>query len=71
MITNTLSIESLYQNKLIPDWMYYQLNGKSAEENYTMIKFKRFIQRMDNNINYEEDEDDSLDLSITSEVKVK
>ena len=27
-------LERNYQNGLTPDWVYYQLNGASAQENY-------------------------------------
>lgn len=27
-------IESLHDRGLMPDWWYYQVNGKSAEENF-------------------------------------
>lgn len=34
-------IEYYHDNGLMPDWWYYQVNGKSAEENYIDIVNKR------------------------------
>lgn len=34
-------IEYYQDNGLMPDWWYYQVNGKSAEENYIDIVNKR------------------------------
>jgi len=33
-MTDTELIENLHKRRLIPDWAYYQLNGKDAAENY-------------------------------------
>lgn len=34
-------LERLYQEGKIPDRYYYQMNGKSAEENYRRIKISK------------------------------
>ena len=34
-------IEKLHQSGQMPDWIYYQLNGKSIEENFAEIYNKR------------------------------
>lgn len=34
-------IEYYHDNGLMPDWIYYQLNGKSATENYYDMVKKR------------------------------
>lgn len=41
-------IEYYHNNGLMPDWYYYQVNGKSAEENYEeqMIKFRAKCKRL-------------------------
>lgn len=33
-------IEYLHDTGKMPDWIYYQMNGKSAEENYRLQKMK-------------------------------
>lgn len=33
-------IEYLYEMGMMPDWVYYQVNGKSAQENYNDIHMK-------------------------------
>lgn len=34
-------IEYYHNSGLMPDWIYYQVNGKTAEENYRDILMKR------------------------------
>ena len=34
-------IEELHESGKMPDWVYYQLNGKTAQENYRKIQLKR------------------------------
>lgn len=34
-------IEYYHNSGLMPDWIYYQVNGKTAEENYRVILMKR------------------------------
>lgn len=34
-------IDELHNSGKMPDWAYYQLNGKSAQENYRQIQLKR------------------------------
>lgn len=66
----------LYHNLgLMPDWAYYQLNGKSANENYRDIVNKR-NQAFKNELLkswYKEPISDPEDykLHITSEIKFK
>ena len=36
-------IEYYHNSGLMPDWIYYQVNGKTAEENYRDISMKRNI----------------------------
>lgn len=40
-------IEYYHDNGLMPDWWYYQVNGKSAEENYIDIVNKRYRKYRD------------------------
>lgn len=37
-------IERLHDSGNMPDWVYYQVNGKSAEENYREIHNKRNLE---------------------------
>jgi len=39
MLTQS-QIEYLHDNGLMPDWAYYQQNGKTAQENYVSQKRK-------------------------------
>ena len=57
-------VEQLHDQGKMPDWAYYQLNGKSAQENFNDWHDKRIQEIIDS-------EDDSVDVNITSEVKVK
>lgn len=41
MDNDKVMVELYHNNGLMPDWIYYQLNGKSAEENYRDIINKR------------------------------
>ena len=67
-------IEYLHDTGKMPDWIYYQQNGKSATENYIRIKNemrrkwreKLLMQRAE-----KEDLDEPFEVSIKSEVKVK
>lgn len=34
-------IEYYHNSRLMPDWVYYQVNGKTAQENYIDIVMKR------------------------------
>ncbi len=34
-------LEELHESGKMPDWVYYQLNGKTAQENYRKIQLKR------------------------------
>ena len=59
-------VEFLHNSGKMPDRYYYQLNGKSAEENY--IEQKRKNQARIKEMLYGED---YSDLHITCEVKIK
>ena len=39
--------EYYHNSGLMPDWIYYQVNGKTAEENYIDILMKRNIEYRD------------------------
>lgn len=43
-------VEFYHNNKKMPDWIYYQLNGKSAEDNYIeqSKKYKEQILKQEN-----------------------
>lgn len=57
-----------YHNKgMMPDWIYHQVNGKSAEENYIEQKRKR-AQKFRA---LQPEADEVPEFHITSEVKVK
>lgn len=59
------SMVELYHNKgWMPDWAYYQQNGKSAMENYAEQTNKISLFSFD-------EEDDYSNVHITSEVKIK
>ena len=59
------SMVEFYHNKgWMPDWAYYQQNGKSAMENFAEQTNKNIL------LSYEED-DDYSNVHITSEVKIK
>lgn len=56
----------------MPDRFYYQLNGKSAQENYADFKNKRFLEWKQELLNRANgSDDDDMDVHITSEVKIK
>ena len=38
-------IEYYHNSGLMPDWVYYQVNGKTAQENYIDIVAKRDNER--------------------------
>lgn len=38
-------IEYYHHSGLMPDWVYYQVNGKTAQENYIDIVAKRDNER--------------------------
>ena len=61
---NSQVVEFYHNQGKMPDWAYYQLNGKSAQENFNDWHDKRIQEIIDS-------EDDSVDVNITSEVKVK
>ena len=57
-------VEMLHNMGKMPDKAYYQLNGKSAQENYA--DQKRKMQQC-----FMEEENDVSDVHITSEVRIK
>ena len=52
---------------LVPDWAWYQLNGKSAEENFIEQRKKIYERFADQ----EDGEEDVPQVSFASEVKMK
>ena len=66
----------LYHNLgLMPDWVYYQLNGKSANENYRDIVNKRnqaFKNELLKTLHEPQTaETENYNLNITSEIKFR
>ena len=66
----------LYHNLgLMPDWVYYQLNGKSANENYRDIVNKRNQAFKDELLKALHEpqtaETENYNLNITSEIKFR
>ena len=66
----------LYHNLgLMPDWAYYQLNGKSANENYRDIVNKRntaFKEELLKALHKSQTaETENYNLNITSEIKFR
>ena len=55
------------QRGKLPDWAWYQLNGKSAEENLIEQRKKIYERFADQ----EDGEEDAPQVSFASEVKVK
>lgn len=52
---------------LVPDWAWYQLNGKSAYKNWAEQKEKMMERFAD----LEDSEEDAPSISFASEVKVE
>ena len=48
---------------LVPDWVWYQINGKSAQENW--------IEQRERLADQQDAEDDTPHFTFTSEVKLK
>ena len=65
-------IEYYHNRGLMPDWAYYQQNGKSAEENYAAQK-ARILSRAREAIEDQTSaaDDEPIAISIVSEVKKK
>lgn len=67
-------IEYYHDNGLMPDWWYYQVNGKSAEENYLdMVKkrdrrmreeYQRQIEREQMKKELEKDLESKLEVTL-------
>lgn len=51
----------------VPDWAWYQINGKSAQENWMEQREKMF----DTFANQEDADEDIPHFTFTSEVKIK
>lgn len=56
-------IEYYHNSGLMPDWVYYQVNGKTVQENYTDIIAKRDKEYSDS-LNERE-----LEESITKQIE--
>ena len=54
------------QRGTLPDMCWYQLNGKSAQENYIEQRAKMYERLAEEN-----DDDGDDEIFITSEVKIK
>ena len=52
---------------MVPDWAWYQLNGKSAQENW----IEQRTQMLERLADQEDAEDPDPQFSFASEVKVK
>lgn len=66
-------IEYLHRSGKLPDWMYYQLNGKTATENYNeqRQKFYNKIQA-DKELNeYKARRKAEIDLEIESQIETE
>ena len=65
-------IEWLHNTGRMPDWAYYQQNGKSADENYAAQK-ARILSRAREAIEDQTSaaDDEPIAISIVSEVKKK
>lgn len=55
-------VELYHSSGWMPDWVYYQVNGKTAQENYMEQRKSAFATDI---------EDDVMKIQITSEVKLK
>ena len=55
------------QRGTLPDKFWYQLNGKSAQENYIEQRAKMYERLAEEN----DDDDGDDEIFITSEVKIK
>ena len=60
-------MKSARKHGLVPDWVWYQINGKSAQENWTEQREKMKKRLAD----YKEEEEDAPHFTFTSEVKLK
>lgn len=52
---------------LVPDWIWYQINGKSAQENYQ----EQHDRVIENALTRIYGDDEPVEIKITSEVKKK
>ena len=71
---NIQEIELYHDLGLMPDRVYYQVNGKSAEENYRDIVNKRnkaFRDAIIKSLSEPKTEPEDYNFHITSEVKFK
>ncbi len=58
-------IEYYHNSGLMPDWVYYQVNGKTAQENYIDIVMKRDQEYRDSLNEREVEESISKNLEET------
>ena len=64
-VNNPDMIEFYHDHGWMPDKFYYQLNGKSAQENFNDWHNKMMAKLL------ADDSDDDFEIHITSEVKKK
>ena len=60
-------MKSARKRGLVPDWVWYQINGKSAQENWTEQREKMKKRLAD----HKDEEEDAPHFTFTSEVKLK
>ena len=66
--------ELYYKLGLMPDWIYYQLNGKTAQENFMDITNKRSLEYMkthlkDIELNIERELEKTIDNTLDDILK--
>lgn len=64
-------IEYYHDNGLMPDWWYYQVNGKSATENYFDIVEKRNQKLREEMVRQQEKEELEKELEAKLEVTLE
>ena len=60
-------IEYYHNRGLMPDWWYYQVNGKSAEENYIDMVNRRSLKFRDEMLREEEKKELEKELEVKLE----
>ena len=60
-------IEYYHNRGLMPDWWYYQVNGKTAEENYIDMVNRRSLKFRDEMLREEEKKELEKELEVKLE----
>ena len=60
-------IEYYHDRGLMPDWWYYQVNGKTAEENYIDMVNRRSLKFRDEMLREEEKKELEKELEVKLE----